>query len=145
MSDGPQVRSADGSVRHGVMVGVSDLPALDLNGADLSFIRIDRQTRLQFSGTEVVIATPFRLVVDGVSLSLDPGVRHDLGPLLAVYPTTLVTAEIDDDLSLRLTFEGGTTVEVPQDQQYEAWSIVGPGSRLIVCPPSGGGTLAVWS
>jgi hypothetical protein len=36
--------------------------------------------------------------------------------------------------------------DVPyQHPQYEAWQVVGPGSRLIVCPPASGSGLAVWS
>jgi len=38
----------------------------------------------------------------------------------------------------------GAKILVEQDPHYEAWESVGPGSRLVVCPPAGNGTLTVW-
>jgi hypothetical protein len=139
----PKIRSADGSVRLGEVVTAANRPSLELAHVDLSFIRIDHATRLQFADVEIVIESPFRLTTAYDASWLDE--RIDLGPLLAIYPTTLVSAEIDRDLTLRLTFEGDTTIEVPADPQYESWSVVGPGSRLIVCMPGGATALAVWT
>ena len=140
----PEIRYSDGSVRQGELLSPSVTPALGLDGADLTFIRINYQARLQFAETEVVIESPFRVSVGGEQRTLDPEVRADLGLLLAIYPATLASAVIQPDLSLRMVFESGSTIEVPQDLHYEAWQIEGPGSRLIVCPPEGDGTLAVW-
>jgi Family of unknown function (DUF6188) len=91
-----------------------------------------------------VIGTPFRLITKEGKRTLDPDVRANLGPLIAIYPAYLASAEVETNLTLRLTFEGGATIEVPQNPHYEAWHVVGPGSRLIVCPPEGDGTLSVW-
>ena len=120
-------------------------PTLGLEGVDLSWIEIDFQIRLKFADTVVTIGTAFRLAADAAVHDLDPEVRSDLGPLLAVYPATVATAGITDDLTLRIEFGSGATIEVPQDPHYESWLINGPGSRLIVCPPSGGSGLAIWS
>lgn len=121
------------------------VPALQLEGVDLTWIEIDFQVRLKFADTVVTIGTAFRLTTGGTIHELDPELRSELGPLLGVYPATVATADITDDLTLRIGFTSGSTIEVPQDPHYESWLINGPGSRLIVCPPSGGSGLAIWS
>lgn len=141
----PYILSSDGSVREGQTVHAGELPALhDLEGIDLTFVRIDHQARLQFGKTEIVIETPFELTVEGAVRLLNPGQRANLGPLLALYPATLTAASVDPDLTLRLSFDGAAAIAVPQHPHYESWHIVGPDSRLIVCPPAGNGTLSVW-
>ena len=55
---------------------------------------------------------------------LDPEKRAELGPLAAIYPTCLVSAVIEPNLTLQLTFEDGARIDVPQDREYEAWQIV---------------------
>jgi hypothetical protein len=120
-------------------------PALQLEGVDLTWIEIDFQVRLKFVDTVVTIGTAFRLTADGTAHVLDPELRSELGPLLAVYPATVATARITDDLTLLIEFMNGATIEVPQDPHYESWLINGPDSRLIVCPPSGGSGLVIWS
>ena len=91
-----------------------------------------------------MIETAFSLTANGTEHTLDPGHREELGPFLALYPATLSSATVDADLTLRLSFASGAAITVPQHPRYESWHIVGPGSRLIVCPPAGAGTLAVW-
>lgn len=140
----PLIRYSDGAERRGQPLRPADVRSLGLDGVNLASIRIDHQTRLQFDDAEVVIGTPFRLVTNDGDWMLDPEQRAELGPLTAIYPTCLVTAAIEPNLTLRLTFEDGARIDVPQDRQYEAWEIVGPDSRLIVCPPEGDGTLSVW-
>jgi len=126
------------------MVNGVDAPALQLEGADLTSIRIDSRTHLTFGATEVTIETPFRITADGQTYELDPGAQSGLGPLLVIYPDTLLSAGIDTQLTLRLEFTGGQMLEVREDPSFESWEIRGPDSRLIVCPPAGGGGLAVW-
>ena len=144
MSEPRYILSSDGSTRQGEALPPDRLPPLHLAGAELTFIRVDHQTRLQLGVTEVAIATPFRLRDAGKEHLLDPEDRAGLGPLLAAYPTTLVEAAVTADLTLRLAFSNGALLEVPQHPSYEAWQVVGPGARLVVCPPAGAGTLAVW-
>lgn len=126
------------------MVRQPELPALGVDGTDLTFIRVDHQARLQFEQTEIVIETPFVITVHGHEVALDPERREELGPLLGIYPATMASATVEPDLTLRLLFDDGTTLRVPQHPHYESWHVVGPGSRLIVCPPAGDGSLAVW-
>lgn len=141
----PYILSPDGRTREGATVPPAALPPLQLEGADLTFIRIDHQVRLQFGDCEVVIETMFRLTSEGSMVLLHPAEREGLGALLRIYPTTLRAATVDADLTLRLEFAGHTTLEVAQDDAYEAWQINGPASRLVVCPPGGSGRLAVWT
>jgi hypothetical protein len=111
----------------------------------MTYLRINHQVRLQFDDREVVIESRFRLTRGGSTVVLDPEKRGELGPLLAIYPATLQTSSVSADESLRLEFADGTTIEVPPDERYEAWQVCGPGSRLVVCGPAGGGGLAVWT
>jgi hypothetical protein len=115
-----------------------------LDGAELTFIRIDYQARLQFGDTEIVIETPFTLTAANEERTLDPNDREGLGPFLALYPGSLASAAVDANLALHLSFAGGTAITVPQHSKYESWHVVGPGTRLIVCPPAGNRTLAIW-
>ncbi len=116
-----------------------------VSGRDLSFIRVDHQTRLQFGGFEIVIESPFHMTApNGTEYNLDPGLRGRLGPVLDLYPDALVTATVDADASLRLRFASGATLEVPADYAFEAWHVNGPDGFLVVCETGGSG-LAVWS
>ncbi len=125
-------------------VGADADPTVLIADSALTYIRVDHQTRLQFGDAEVVIETPFTLTAAGVEHRLDPEARSGLGPLLAVYPNDLVAATARPDCSLVLDFVSGARIVIDQHPSYEAWSIVGPGSRLVVCPPAGAGTLSVW-
>jgi hypothetical protein len=118
---------------------------LGMTPCDLTFLRVDHQTRLQFEKTEVVIESPFLFTIGGVEYRLDPGERAGLGPLLSLYPDTLSSAVLDADATLRLGFASGAQIVVPPDRQYEAWQINGPGTYLVVCVPGTSGDLAVWS
>jgi hypothetical protein len=141
---GPEIGDSDGTVRRGEVLSPSEVPALGLDGMDLDYFVIDFRVGLQFGQIVVTIESPFRLSVNGETRTFDPSSREDLGPVLAIYPATVVTATIEPDATLRMVFEGGFTIEVPQDPQYEAWQLAGPGKQLIVCPPEDDGTLAVW-
>ena len=138
----PLIIESDGTRRQGTMVRPGHDWDLDLRDREMSSIRIDHRTWLQFGETAIVIGCPFTLKVEGKTYVLDE--REDLGPLLAQYPDTLTTGTVDEDATLRLIFGRGWTIDVPPDPQYEAWQIKGPGKNLVVCPPDGG-TLAIWT
>jgi Family of unknown function (DUF6188) len=118
--------------------------ALAIEQADLTYIRIDHQARLQFGEVEVVIECPFVLAVDGAIHRLDPEARIDLGPLLALYPTSLAAAYVSDRATLHLDFDSGATIAIPQDAQYEAWQIRDDRGWLLVCLPGTSGDMAEW-
>ena len=112
--------------------------------SDLTYFRIDWQTRLQFGETEVVIGCPFVLEKDGFVYDLDPETQGDLGPLLDLYPDTLADSSVDTEGTLRLKFASGAIIIVLANPQYEAWQVNGPDNHLVVCLPGTSGDLAVW-
>ena len=115
-----------------------------VGGRDMTFIRVDHQTRLQFGEFEVVIESPFRVTTpDGSQHNLDPGVRASLGPVLDLYPDALITAIVEADATLRLRLASGAALDVPADAHFEAWQVNGPDGFLVVCTP-GGDRLAIW-
>jgi hypothetical protein len=132
---------SDGTRRQGTTVRPHHDWDLDLRDREMSFVRIDHRTSLQFGDIAIVIEWPFTMRVDGESYELDE--PRELGPLLAQYPDILMTGTVDEDGTLRLIFGRGWTIDVPPDPHYEAWQIEGPGKNLVVCPPDGG-TLAIW-
>lgn len=138
----PVFVESDGTRRQGAMVRPCHGWDLDLRDLEMSFIRIDHRTWLQFGEVAIVIGCPFTLKVGDKTHVLDE--REDLGPLLAQYPDTLTSGTVDEDATLRLVFGRGWTIDVPPDAHYEAWEIQGPGKNLVVCPPDGR-TLAIWT
>jgi hypothetical protein len=94
-----------------------------LDEPTLSFIRVDRQSRLQFGRTEVVVGGPFRVHVDGVDHSLDPRHTDTLGPLLVLYPGTVRWLWATPDGDLQVTFENGSRLFVPTDLTGASWSV----------------------
>ncbi|MEQ1786128.1 MAG: DUF6188 family protein [Acidimicrobiales bacterium] len=140
----PLIIRSDGSQ----VPGKTESPAdhvLTFAPCDLSFIRIDHQTRLQFGNVEVVIETRFHLEAGRRRHDLDPEDRGALGPLLALYPTSLTVATVGADGTLTLGFAGGASIAVPPHPSYEPWQISGPGTALIVCGEGNPPTLSVWA
>lgn len=144
MPEPPFIRDSGGSVREGHIVLAGSTWQGEIAG-ELTFIRIDHQTRLQFGEVEVVIETPFVLTLAGTDHLLDPADRDGLGRLLGIYPDSLTSGQVEPDGTLVLHFAGGASVSVRPDPSYEAWSVVGPGSALNVCVPGASGELAIWS
>lgn len=140
----PAITHSDGAVHLGDYVPPSAVPPLGLDGCELDCLIVLNDVRLQFGDTLVVFGTPFMLTSVGWKGWLDPEERAALGPLLAIYPATLLRATVDEGLTLRLEFDTGARLEAPPYEQFEAWQIQGPGARRIVCPPGRDGLLAVW-
>jgi hypothetical protein len=141
-SRSPRIIHSDGTIDEGRMVDAKDVSLAHLDGLDLSFFRIDGETRLQFGDVELLIITPLKLRIDGWEGWIDE--RVDLGPLLALWPDTLISATIGADGELRLVFRSGATITVPVDRSFESWHAKGPGKALVVCGPDASGRLAVW-
>ena len=140
----PYIRHSDGSIREGHSV-LPQSSVLDRVGElDMTFVRVDQQTRLRFGDFEIAIESPFRVTApDGSEYDLNPAVRASLGPVLDLYPDRLITATVDAEASLRLRFASGATLDVPADNDFEAWQVNGPDGFLVVCAP-GGAELSVW-
>jgi len=144
MPEPPYILDSKGNVREGATNRPGDERALRSPKADLSFVRIDHQARLQFEDTEVVIEAPFVFQVGEVTYSPDPDTRAELGPVPALYPGTL-DATVDEYATLTLRFASAASITVAQDSRYEAWQVNGPGNYLVVCTPRTDGRLAVWT
>jgi hypothetical protein len=140
----PYIRHSDGTITEGCSSGAESNVLDRLCGLDMTFVRVDHQTRLQFGDFEIVIESPFRVTgPDGTKHSLDPGERSCLGPVLDLYPDALVTATVDADASLQLRFLSGARLDVAADSAFEAWQVNGPNGFLVVCATGGAG-LAIW-
>lgn len=140
----PYISRSDGTKDAGALIRGGEGWNLNIAPRDLSYLRVDHQARLQFGETEVVIESSFLLQAGDVELSLDPGERGALGPLLSLFPNTLVDASVDARATLRLTFGSGGRVTVQADPHYEAWQVSGPGTFLVVCVPGTSGDIAIW-
>ena len=94
-----------------------------LDHPTLSSIRIDRQSTLNFGRTEVIIATPFVLERDGAVHHLSPFRSATLGPLVALYPSSVRWLWTSAEGALTLVFDHGAVLTVPPDPVDPAWSV----------------------
>lgn len=94
-----------------------------LEDSTLSFIRIDDQTRLRFGRTEVMIGSAFVLAVGGVVHHLSPKRWDALGPLVALYPSSVRWLWASAAGELTSVFHHGAVLTVPPDPTTTAWSV----------------------
>ena len=93
---------------------------------------------------EIRIEQPFIVSKGREDCTLDPeGDPVDIAPALHVLRRTIEQAIAFKTGSLELTFDHDLTLCVAEDEDYEAWSIVGPDGLMLVSTPGGG--LAIWS
>ena len=128
---------------HGVVVEgcrIRELPdggrEFVLDETSLSFIRIDHQSRLRFGRTEVMIGGPFVLEVGGTIHHLNPQRWDGLGPLVALYPSSVKWLWTSPAGELKVIFHHGAVLSVSPDPSTTAWSVgnvyaqtSGPGPR----------------
>src|SRR4051812_19105801 len=145
VTDRPVIIHSDGRKFYGDVVRSAGNRALTIEETDLTYIRIDHQARLQFGQVEIVIECPFVLTVADTVHRLDPEARIELGPLLALYPASLSAAYVSEQAALHLDFDGGATVVVPQNAQYEAWQVHDDKGWLLACQPGSSGEMAEWA
>jgi hypothetical protein len=118
-------------------------------GGDVTQLRID------FALTLIVAASPddgfeariggtcTLTMADGVAVELVPeGDPTELAPALRLVRLGVERAEAFKDGHMEIAFEDGSTLAVPADPDYEAWTITGTNGARIVSTP--GGELAVW-
>lgn len=121
--------------------------AVDLSGETLTGRDIDYTIRLRISGG-YMITIESNLTVESASgvIQLIPSL--ETADDIAAHIEPLMHREIrssDTDTAgrLEILFDNGTHIYVDPDEQYEAWTINGPGGRLVVSGP--GGELTEWS
>jgi hypothetical protein len=103
-----------------------------LHQPTLRFIRVDDQSKLQFGETELAIGAPFRLEIDGVVHHLDPRQWKHLGPLVALYPSTVRWVWTSAVGELTAVFESGAALSVSPDPNVRAWTL-----GTVYCLPAG--------
>jgi hypothetical protein len=91
----------------------------------LSCLVLDDRVTLRFGDTDVVVADPFELEVDGVHHRLDPRRPETLAPLLATYPGAARWLHATPGGELTLVFMQGQRLVVPGPAVRSAWT-VGP-------------------
>ena len=97
----------------------------------LACLVIDDRVTLRFGRTEVVIADPFTLDVDGTEHALDPRRPDTLEPLLATYPGTARWLWTAPDGTLTLVLMQGQRLVVPGPATHESWTVGTAASEVL--------------
>lgn len=138
----PYIRHSDGTVSEGHTATSAPKWLSELDGRNLSYISVSHQTLFNFDDFAVGVESPFSLTISpGTQYQFDPSDRGSLGPVLELYPTSLVRVSVEG-AALHLEFAGGATITAPPNDHYEAWYVNGPGDQYLVCTP--GGRFAIW-
>lgn len=109
--------------------------------ADERIERVHVDQRVTFElrdGTKVVVATPFGLMLDGASTTVDPEMTAALGPVLGILRHTVHRIDIFGDGVLTVDLGHGARIDVPADPAYENWELILPDGTLYVGLPGGG-------
>jgi hypothetical protein len=92
---------------------------------------------------EIRISQPFLVVTpDGTEQLVVPEEPARVEVVLALLRLTVKEAIAYKDGRLELRLAGGTVVQVPPDEGFEAWEAAGPDGMQVIGLP--GGDLAVW-
>jgi hypothetical protein len=91
----------------------------------LAGVVVTGRVTLRFGATDVVVADPFELEIDGVGHHLEPSRPETLGPLLAVYPGAARWLYASPDGGLVLVLLQGQRLVVPGPAVRPAW-VIGP-------------------
>jgi hypothetical protein len=128
-----------------IIVEADDRWHLDLHGAIVDQCCFDYAVVLRSSEApwELRLEQPFVLGdLDGTEHLVVPAEARNLDFVLSVLRATIDSACAFKVGALELKI-GGVTLTVPQNDEFEAWSVTGPkGLRIISMP---GGSLAIWS
>jgi hypothetical protein len=97
---------------------------------------------------EISIGEPFTLATpEGHTYALDPGGEATgLAPFLRIMRQIIREGIAVKDGRLTLVFDDGSRIDVPSGQDFEAWTLAGPGGidgLKIVSAPEG--KLVIWS
>ena len=123
-------------------------PNLDyLVGREVTQVHVNGGYRLvlyRSSGEVHVQLSKFTIEFeDGTRADFDPSRSVDgFGRALGVLRARVDAASIEGDGHLELRISGVGTLTAEPGEDFEAWEIHGPGTRLVVCTP--GGEITVW-
>ncbi|GAA0995559.1 hypothetical protein GCM10009576_078320 [Streptomyces rhizosphaericus] len=93
-------------------------------------VRVEADASIQAPGGDLVVFDPE-----------SPGAIA--AQLVSLVHDTVTSAEVGSVGGLLISFESGAELVVAPDSDYEAWELVGPNRRRVVCMP--GGEIARWS
>lgn len=119
---------------------------LGLDGKKLQSVLIENSLVMTFSDEFfALMASPLTLSREGEAFTLTPDEdpAEAFAPIRQLVGLDVVESVADDSGALRMAFEDGSLIQVPADDQYEAWNVSGPRGALVVSMP--GGELAIWS
>ena len=115
-----------------------------LVGTDVRQLRLDYQVTLvlvdgpaneeRASGL-LQIETPFRLEDGATTWNVMPSDKATHAPACRVLHLQVVSAEMDDDDTLRLEFNDGSTVTIERDACYDSWNLTGDGVPSVLVTP----------
>ncbi|WP_328406946.1 DUF6188 family protein [Nocardia sp. NBC_00403] len=75
-----------------------------------------------------------------VALANGGGSQSDLESVLR---GAITSAVVNSSGTLTIDLDSGNRLVVPPDEEYEAWTLVGPNGYRVVCMPNG--ELAIWT
>ena len=102
----------------------------------LEVARDDESATIRISG-------PFALRRGGAAWDLDPeAAPAELGPALELSRTFVTSAIVQKNGELSLAFGDGSKLTVPNNDDYEAWTLTVADGPLVVSVP--GGTVTVF-
>ncbi len=127
----------------------------DVRGQDACRARLDRahrirQVRLDYQVTLLLvdgpynnerasgllqIEAPFQLDAEGQSWTIDPGDKTTHSPICRLLHLQVRAVAMDDDETLQLEFDDGSTVTVERDAQYESWHLTDTGVPPVLVAP----------
>ncbi|WP_369243642.1 DUF6188 family protein [Streptomyces sp. R41] len=118
---------------------------LELRGQSVDRVCLDSALTLFTSGdVEMRIETDATLMgADGIHVRFDPESPGPVaGRIVELLHSVISTASYSDAGVLSMSFEGGEELTAPPHDEYEAWGVVYPDGRRIVCVPDG--EVAIW-
>jgi hypothetical protein len=116
---------------------------VDVAGFSVMQCRVDYAFTLQLMSGEkevaIRIGRPFRYQTQSLAVNVDPEARpEELGPVLHLCrERTVRELTVRKDGALEMRFDDESLLSVPADNDYEAWTLSGPGQLLIVSGPGG--------
>ncbi|TQS46505.1 DUF6188 family protein [Cryptosporangium phraense] len=118
-----------------------------LAGCTLDSFEWGFSVNLAFSaGWEVRIEGRFGLRTPHAGVMVDPATyygREIASPALAALVGRAVeAAEVSRSGLLAITFDRGPALTVGPDDEYESWTVAGPGGVKVICGP--GGEVTSW-
>ena len=129
------------------LLEVSDRWEVTLGGRSVTRCCVDHGVTLVLDDPdeafEIRIEQPFELHRAGDEVLIEPGGDPvKLAPALALLGAQVEKAVAFRDGRLLLRFRDGAEVRVFACQEFEPWTLVGPGGLRLVSMP--GGEVAVW-